>query len=148
MSWQSANDLISGPTSSRIQRLPDESAWKHLCTNLMRTTFVYLCGWILNKFQSQVMSLDHQMGFQILSHTVGFCLPVCLVCFANNRSLPSLHSTTSRKDPTEPELQRCLLLLYGLRFRQFRWLLTGMGLTGCDSKQKSSQAENSRKLSV
>ena len=37
------------------------------------------------------------------------------------------------KDLTEPEEQKYLLLLYGLRFRQLFWFLIGTGLTCRDS---------------
>ena len=53
--------------------------------------------------------------------------------FTNNRSIPSLLSITFLKDPTDPQDQRHLLLLYGLRFRQFRWFLICRALTCRDS---------------
>ena len=62
-----------------------------------------------------------------------FCLPVCLVCVAINRSIPSLLSTTFLKDPAELAEQRYLLLLYGLHFRHFRRFQIGMGFTCRDS---------------
>ena len=79
------------------------------------------------------MSLDHQMAFQIFLHTVTCCRPVCLVCVANDRIISFLPSATFLKDPTEPEEQTYLLLLYGLRFRQLRGFLIGMELTCRDS---------------
>ena len=66
-------------------------------------------------------------------HTVSLRLPVYLDCFANIRSTPWLLLATFLKDPTETEEQRYLLLLCGLRARQFGWFLIGMGLTCHDS---------------
>ena len=82
----------------------------------------------------------HKMEFRIFFQTVTFCRSVCLERFANDRSIPLLRSTTFRKDPTETEEQKYLLLLCGLRFRQFLWFLMDMGLMCRDSIKMSSQA--------
>ena len=99
----------------------------------MKTTFVPRRDWIKKKLQSQMVSLHHQVEFQIFFHTVTFCLPVCLVCVAN-RSIHLLLLTTFLQDPTEPEVQRCFLLPFGLRAQQFRLCLIGMVLTRRDSR--------------
>ena len=52
------DDRVSGPTSSRIQRVPDEYAWKHLCAKLMKKTFVFRRRWIKTLFNN--VSLDHR----------------------------------------------------------------------------------------
>ena len=95
------DDQVSSPTSSRIQRVSDAFFCEHLCTKLMNTTFLARRDWIENKVQLQMGSLDDQKDFQILN-TGTFSLPVCLACFARNRSIPLLLSTTFLKDPTEP----------------------------------------------
>ena len=68
----------------------------------MNTTFLARRDWIENKVQLQMGSLDDQKDFQIFLNTVTFSLPICLACFARNRSSPLLLSTTFLKDPTEP----------------------------------------------
>ena len=64
------------------------------------------------------------MEFHISFHTVTLCLPVCLVCFANDRGMPFSET---------PDVPRYLILPYGLRSQRFRWFLIGMGVTCRDS---------------
>ena len=90
--------MVKSPNSSGIQRASDEFSWKHFCTKLIKTTFIYHKHWIKKKFQHQTASLDQQMEFHMFFHTVTFCL-----------------------------------LLYGLRFRQFHWILIVTELTCRDS---------------
>ena len=93
----------------------------------MKTTLVFRGDWIENEFQLQKVPLDHQIEFQNLFHAVTFCPPDRLVCFANNRSIPSLFSATFLKDPTEPEEQKYLLFILRTAFSRLRWFLIGMG---------------------
>ena len=93
------DNQVSGPTSSRILSVSSESSWKHPCPKVMKTIFAFRRDWISNKKSSKMVSLDHQMEFQNVFHTVAFCLPDSLVCFAKSRSIPSLPSTTCSERP-------------------------------------------------
>ena len=98
---------VVNPTSSRFQILSSANSWKHLCTKLMRTTFVIRRDW-KNNLQRQAVSLGHQTEFQILYHTATFYRPVCLVFFAMKQKQSSPLSTAFFEDPTSPEVQRYL----------------------------------------
>ena len=113
----------------------------------MKTTFVFRRHWIKINF-NQKISLDHPEEFQVFFHTVTCSLPSCLVCFETKTKEFHGCSTICLKDPTEPEEQKYLASLYGLRFRQFRCFLIGTGLSCRDSNEslhKHGQTpENSR----
>ena len=53
--------------------------------------------------------------------------------------MASVHHTL--KDPIEPEEQKYLHLLYGLRVRHFRCCLSGVGLTCRDSNTSRHKHE-------
>ena len=74
---------------------------------------------------AQVVSLDHQMEFQIFFHTVKFVLYVSQIAQAYPHHF--------LRDLAVPEEQRCLLWTCELPFRQFRWFLIGMELTCRDT---------------
>ena len=72
------------------------------------------------------------MEFQIFFHEVTFCLPLCLDVSQMTEAFHGF-SPLFLIDPTESEEQRYLLLLCGLRLRQFRWFLICVELTCRDS---------------
>ena len=96
----------------------------------METTFDCRRDWIKIKFCHKW----YQMEFQIFFHAVTF-LSSSLSSYVLQitEAFPRFSPTLFVKDPTEPEEQKYLLLLYGLRF----------------SAKKSSQARrNTRELSL
>ena len=87
MSCQSAvfRSPVQPPLESR------SVSYENFLEALMKTTFLFRRDW---KNQPRMVSLDHQLEFQIFSHTATFCLAIGLVFFANNRSMPSLFCKT------------------------------------------------------
>ena len=125
MSRQSAmiKSLVQPPPE--FQRVSDECSLKHLRTLIFRTDS------ILHNFQFR---MDNQMEFQILFFTR--LLSVCQFVLYVLQTTKTLHGTSPPlvlTDPTEPEVHMYLFSLNELRFRQFRWFLTGLGLLCCDS---------------
>ena len=84
------DDQVSCPNSSRIQNVSNESAWKHLCTKLMMTTWSFLQ--IGRKIMLQMVSVETmELSAKNCFYKVTFRLPLRLVCFANKHT----HSITS-----------------------------------------------------
>ena len=138
-------DQVSSPTSSRVQNVSDEFSWKHLCTKLM-TTILRSVEIGLTLISAPDLLSGTQIKCHIFFRTVTFCLTVCPVCFANNRSIPSLLSATYLKDLTEPEAQRYFLLLHSLLSLQFRWCLIGLVLACRDSNTSLHKHEQFQRI--
>ena len=113
---QCATQFSMSCQSSRIQRVADEASLHQIDEDDF-LSFVEMG--FFQKTQSQMVTLDHQMEYQIFFHLATFCLPLCLDCFADNRNNSLLLFTICPKDLTEPEVQRFLLLLHRLRFLSF-----------------------------
>ena len=124
-------DQVCGPTST----VSDEYSRRHLCPKLMEMIFVRR-GKLGLKYYCQSTCYTWTIKWSATSSFIS--LLVYLVCFGNTRRIPFVFPTFLNA-PTEPEEQRYLLLLYGLRVRQFCWFLIGVGLICCDSNITKAQ---------